>query len=170
MLHEYPLDYVIGSVHYVGDWPVDHPGYTSMFDEIGVMEAYRRYFKTVIGAARSGLFDIIGHADVVKKFGHRPEEDWSDLAERVAKAVGAAGLCVDLNTAGRDKQVGEFYPSRDLLQRFAHHGAGLVFGSDAHAPEEVGRYFEEAVKLAVECGFRSIAQFASRRRTDTAFV
>ncbi len=166
MLDEYPLDYVIGSVHYVDDWPVDHPGYTSKFDEIGVMEAYRRYFNTVIGAARSGLFDILGHADVVKKFGHRPEEDWSDLAERVAEATGAAGLCIDLNTAGRVKRVGEFYPSRDLLERFARHGAGLTLGSDAHAPEEVGRHFEEAVELAVECGFSSIARFENRRRTD----
>ena len=164
MLKTYPLDYVIGSVHCVGPWMVDHHKHVANFEKVGVERAYREYFELVIRAAQCGLFDIIGHLDVVKKFGHRPEGDWSDVAEAVARAVGAAGLCVDLNTAGLDKPVGEMYPSPDLLERCARHGAGVTIGSDAHAPREVGRYFERAVKLASDCGFKQVTQFEARRR------
>jgi len=163
MLRDYSLDYVIGSVHFVEDWPVDHPDYVDVtFGRFGVLGIYKRYFAAVLGAIRSGLFDIIGHLDVVKKFGHRPEEDWSELADEVAAAIGTAGMCVDVNTAGLDKPVAEIYPSADLLRRCAQHGAGATLGSDAHAPGEVGRYFNQAVELVRGCGFTSITQFQLR--------
>jgi len=163
MIRRYPLDYVIGSVHCVGDWMVDHPAHIDRFELHGVDRAYRDYFDMALRAIGCGLFDIIGHLDVIKKFGHRPTGKWDDLAEQVALAIGSAGLCVDVNTAGADKPVGEIYPSPDLLTRCARHGAGVTIGSDAHAPDEVGRYFDEAVDLVKRCGFTSIMQFQGRR-------
>ena len=162
----YPFDYVIGSVHFIGDWAFDHPGHTDGFDAWDRRALYERYFGLVCDAARSGLFDIVGHIDLVKKFGHRLDGDWSDLAEQVCEAIVEGGLCVEINTAGFDKPVGEQYASAAIVRRLALHSIPLTFGSDAHAPGQVGRYFGRAVALARDAGHARYAWLRRRERTS----
>ena len=161
----YPFDYVIGSVHFVGTWPFDHSRYITTFDEWDLHELYATYFGLVCEAMRTGLYDIVGHIDLIKKFGHRPDGDWSELIEQVCGAVRECDLCVEINTAGLDKPVGEQYASEGFVRAFHEHRIPIAFGSDGHAPEEVGRYFERAVALARAAGHASYACFAQRRRT-----
>ena len=81
LLRRYPFDYVIGSVHYLGAWPLDHPDHQEEYAWRDLKEVFRAYFQEVEKAARSGLFHAIGHLDLPKKFGHRlPEEAAETLA------------------------------------------------------------------------------------------
>ncbi len=155
LLRGYPFDYIIGSVHYLGAWPLDHPDHREEYGRRDLREVYRLYFKEVEAAARSGLFHAIGHLDLPKKFGHRlPEEESLALAEPALRAIAGEGLFLDVNTAGLRKPVGEVYPSLLLLQRARELGIGVILGSDAHDPEEVGAGFSEAVGLLLEAGYR----------------
>jgi len=68
-----------------------------------------------------------------------------------------------INTAGKDKSVGEFYPCKDILAACRQAGVKLTFGSDAHAPEQVGRYFDAARELALAAGYTHTMRLSPRR-------
>src|SRR5690606_36663527 len=105
---------------------------------------YDRFFALERGAAESGLFDILAHIDLIKKFGHRPRRDQSEAYAALADAIARSGVAIELSTAGLRKPVGEYYPAPALLKACCARGIPVVISSDAHAPEEVGCGFAEA--------------------------
>ena len=74
-----------------------------------------------------------------------------------------------LNTAGLRKDCREIYPSRKILQLAFNKGVPITFGSDAHAPEEVGMNFTEAIQLARTVGYKKCCQFEKRKRYSANF-
>jgi histidinol-phosphatase (PHP family) len=160
----HPWDYFIGSVHYVSDsWAIDNPNKLSEWRSRDVMEVWSTYFDWLTMAAESGLFEIIGHPDLPKKFGFRPTGDCTPMFEKFLKAAKAHNCAIDVNTAGLRKDCKEIYPSRAFLSLAFKHGVPITFGSDAHAPEEVGMNFKEALELARGVGYTSCLTFAQRR-------
>jgi len=164
LLEPYPWDYVIGSVHFIGDWNFDHEGYIHRYAEWDIDELYAKFFSLETMAARSGLFDIMAHIDLVKKFGHRAKHDLSRAYADVAAAMAEAGVTVELSTAGLRKPVGEVYPAPALLRELCSRGVPLILSSDAHRPCEVGWGFDQAAALAREAGCMSLARYEGRRR------
>ncbi|HHY86850.1 MAG TPA: histidinol-phosphatase HisJ family protein [Verrucomicrobia bacterium] len=159
----HPWDYFIGSVHYVTDtWAVDSPFQLSQWDQRDAFEVWSAYFERLTLAAASGLFQILGHADLPKKFGHRPKQDCTPLYERLIRAAAKTGCAVELNTAGLRKECREIYPSREFLLLARQHRVPITFGSDAHAADEVGRDFASAVALAREAGYTSCLTYDQR--------
>ena len=144
LLARHDWDYVIGSVHYLGAWGFDNPEFVAEYDWRALPDLYRDYYALVEGAARSGLFDSIGHLDLPKKFGHRDPD--GVYALHALDVIADAGLSLDFNTAGWRKPVAEAYPAPDLTRLAAERGIPFVLGSDAHAPAEVGFRFGEALK------------------------
>lgn len=170
-IRAYPWDYAIGSVHWLPPeepggpwWDFDNLSRAAEWDGRDVLDAYRRYFRILVEAARTGLFDFIGHADVVKACGYRPSEDISDLYDETAAAFAAAGLCAEINTAGWRKPVGEAYPAPRFLQACRRAGVPVLINSDAHAPEDVGQDFDRAILFAREAGYSEVATFSARIR------
>jgi hypothetical protein len=84
------------------------------------------------------LFEIIGHADLPKKFGHRPTKDCTPLYERFLTAAKKHNCAIELNTAGLRKDCKEIYPGRQILALAFAKGVPITFGSDAHKPR--GKY------------------------------
>ena len=161
----HPWDYFIGSVHYVTDtWDIDNPNKVSQWRGRDVVEVWTKYVERLTAAAASGLFEIIGHADLPKKFGHRPPADCAELYEPFLDAVRRADIAIELNTAGLRKECREIYPTPPLLHLAAQKGVPITFGSDAHQPEEVGADFAAAVQLARSVGYTRCCRFAQRRR------
>ncbi|MEK7316199.1 MAG: histidinol-phosphatase HisJ family protein [Candidatus Eisenbacteria bacterium] len=162
----HPWDYLIGSVHYLpGNWVVDHHDNLPDWEARDVWEIWSSYFDRLTMAAASGLFDVIGHPDLPKKFGHRPTRDCTPLYERFLDSAVRHACALDINTAGLRKPCAEIYPSREFLQLAFDRGVPITFGSDAHAPDEVGMNFGEAVQLARSVGYRESSRFARRRAT-----
>lgn len=150
----HPWDYFIGSVHYIGGgWDIDNPHRMAEWKRREVFEVWTEYFERLTQAAASGLFEIIGHADLAKKFRHLPQQDCTRLYDTFLRAAKTSGAAIEINTAGLRKDCREMYPSPYILQRAARMGVGLTFGSDAHRPEEVGADFAEALALSRRCGF-----------------
>jgi len=165
-----PWDYLIGSVHYVSDsWAIDNPHKLSEWKNRDAFEVWSVYFERLTLAAESGLFEIIGHADLPKKFGHRPARDCSPLYEKFLDAAKKTNCAIELNTAGLRKDCKEIYPSREILQLAFQKGVPITFGSDAHAPEEVGMNFPDAIQLARATGFEDCCHFVQRKQTAMKF-
>lgn len=171
LLDAHPWDYVIGSVHYLGDlsnkWGFDNPDDMSQWEVRDVEDAYCEYFELVAASARSGLFDIIGHPDLIKKFGHRPALDSRrvvEAEEAMLQAVKEADVALEVSSAGLRKPVAEVYPHGRIIARAAELGIPISFGSDAHAPGEVGHAMEDCIAMLALCGVHEIASFSSRKR------
>jgi len=156
----HPWDYFIGSVHYLGGWDIDNPQKLAEWKHHDVREVWAAYVERLIEAARTGLFDILGHIDLPKKFGHYPDPPVLPHYERCLEAVRAAGVAIELNTAGLRKDC------REILEAAFRCGVPITFGSDAHAPGEVGSAWAEALALARSVGYRTCCRFAGRRRTE----
>lgn len=160
----HPWDYLIGSVHYLSAWwAIDSPFQMSEWRTRDPFEVWSAYFDLLARAAASGLFDIIGHADLCKKFCFYPKQDCEPLYARFVAAAAGSGVAMEINTAGLRKDCRELYPGPQLLGMAVRAGVPLTFGSDAHAPEEVGLNFGEAVAAARAAGAASHARFEGRR-------
>jgi histidinol-phosphatase (PHP family) len=157
LLAPYPWDYLLGSVHFIDGLGVD--GEPRLLDEVGVEEAWRRYFDTLARAARSGLFDSLSHPDLVKIFGMRAAEfDYTEIADAIAEA----GVAIEVSTAGLRKPVGELYPHPDFLAACRERGVPVTTGSDAHSPNLVGRDFGQARELLRSAGYETVTVFERR--------
>lgn len=154
-----PWDYLIGSVHAIGDWDFDRAGQEAAFAAWDIDELYTTYFDLVARAAATGLFQIIGHLDLIKIYGYRPKRPVLELAEAALQVIARSGAAIEINTAGLFKPVGEIYPSRELLERAFNLNIPVTIGSDAHAAGEVARERARARKLLRLVGYTSLATF-----------
>jgi histidinol-phosphatase (PHP family) len=158
-----PFDLVLGSVHFIGDWGFDNPANLDRWEKSDVRAIWGQYLVLVRRMAERKWFDVVSHFDLPKKFGHRLEEsEVRELAAPALDAIAESGMAVELNTGGWRKPVKEIYPSLAVLAMIRERGIPILFGSDAHAPAEVGFGFAEAVALARQAGFTSYVRFKNR--------
>jgi histidinol-phosphatase (PHP family) len=164
LLAPYPWDYLLGSIHFIGNHGVDSE--PRLIDAVGLGEAWRRYFELLARAAGSGLFDSLSHPDVVKVFGdHVPEFDYGPVAEAIADG----GVAIEVSTAGLRKPVGELYPDPRFLAECRQRDVPVTLASDAHVPELVGRDFDQARELLRSCGYETITIFERRVSRQVPF-
>jgi len=163
ILAAFPYDYVIGSVHFINGWCFDNPEDLERWNDADVNAVYHDYYALLRKAAQSGLFNIMGHVDLVKKFGHRPQVDLTDEIIQTARVFHDCGAVVEINTAGLRKPVAEIYPSLDALKIYRREHVAITFGSDAHKPAEVGMDFDRARDLALAAGYLEYVLFDQRK-------
>ncbi|MHA1230755.1 MAG: histidinol-phosphatase HisJ [Candidatus Helarchaeota archaeon] len=162
-IKKYDFDYIIGSVHVVDDWCIDDSKNISIYEKVGIINVYEKYFSALKKAIESKIFDIIGHLDLVKKFGFRPNKNISYLIDPIIESIKKNKVCIELNTSGDRKPVNEFYPSRHILKKCFENDIAITIGSDAHKPEEVGWKFNDGLKLLREIGYTQIVKFRARK-------
>jgi histidinol-phosphatase (PHP family) len=166
----HPWDYLIGSVHYVSpEWAIDNPMQLSEWKNRDSWEVWTAYFERLTMAAESKLFDIIGHADLCKKFCFYPKQDCTPLYARFLEAARRHGVAMELNTAGLRKDCKEIYPGAVMVKMAREAGVPITFGSDAHAPTEVGLNLIEAMASARAAGFDQCLRFTKRQSTLVSF-
>ena len=160
-------DYFIGSVHYVSDtWAMDNPHRKEEWQNHDVDEIWLTYCERLTLAAESGLFEIIGHADLCKKFGYYPQRDGTAMFAGFLDAAAKSGVAIELNTGGLRRGPSEIYPSRSILAEAQRRRIPITFGSDAHAPDQVGADFSKATALAQDAGYRHCLQFTGRQKEE----
>ncbi len=164
-----PWDVVLGSVHWVaGDW-IDAPGSAGRFEREGVERLYGEYYRLLAKAAGTGLFDVLTHFDLPKKFGVRPAIPLEAEEDRAIAAARSGGCAVEVSSAGLRKPVAEMYPEPRILRKLAAAGVPVTFSSDSHAPAEVGWGYERTVEAARACGVQEFATFEKRKRRICPF-
>lgn len=162
VINQIPVDFVIGSVHFIDDWNFDTD--KSLYGKWSNDELYGKYFSLVQQAAQSGLFDIIGHLDIIKKFRVYPETNQDKLFEDTIKIIKDNNLVVELNTGGMDRPCAEFTPSPKILEMCYNHHVPVTLSSDAHRVEHIARHYESAIALLSHVGYTEIMGFSKRIR------
>jgi histidinol-phosphatase (PHP family) len=158
---------VIGSVHFLRDEAVDMEDYSVWDKTHSAEEIWRRYFETLGEAARSGLFDILAHPDLVKVWGAdrpRPEGDLRRYYELAIEGIAESGIAVEVSTAGLRKRAKELYPAPAFLEMCLEAGAPVALSSDAHRPEDIGADYDQALELLAQVGVRELSVFERRER------
>lgn len=163
ILDGYPYDYVIGSIHYVDKWGFDNPYEQDKWKEKKISDVYRSYHSSLRKGALSGMFDIMGHVDLVKKYGHRPDEDLTTVIEETARVFKESNVVIEINTSGLRKPAREIYPSLSDLKIYCSAGVPITFGSDSHAPNQVGCDYDKALDLAKSAGYKEYVLFKGRK-------
>lgn len=163
-LNQYPLDYVIASVHIIDDWLFDHPDNQSKHGEINSSTLYRTYFEKLARLFTWKGYNIIGHLDLIKIFGVRSDYDYKSLLRQGLISLRNKDCAVEVNTAGRYKPIGEIYPSTEILKWLYELDVPITISSDAHCFQDVGRDNVLALELLKKIGYRKIAVFNQRKR------
>ncbi len=163
------VDYLIGSVHFIDEWGFDNPAFIGHYEHEDIDRIWQKYFDLIEAMAKSGLFDIVGHIDLIKVFKYMPKRDILEIAMPALKAIKAADMVLEINVAGYRKPCAEPYPSPAILQAAFALEIPITFSSDAHNPEQVGLFRNEAEALARSVGYRECATFKNRKRGFVTF-
>jgi histidinol-phosphatase (PHP family) len=165
ILAQYPFDYVIGSVHSVGNVSIFNKNRwkgLSQKEHIAVKEAY---YALIRDSARSGMFQILGHIDAMK--GNYPP--FSDIPaakaiDETLEVIAESGIAIEINTSGKTKLSGGWYPSDEILERALYLGVNVTFGSDAHKPERVAEDLDAVANKLLEIGFKEWVYYKNKQK------
>jgi histidinol-phosphatase (PHP family) len=166
-LNNLDLDYRIGSVHYMGEKTVDLG--PEFYEGKNIDVLFESYFENVMAAAGSGLFDVIGHCDLIRIYGYKPSYDPEPLYRKLARVMKKNNIAYELNTNGRNRPIADFYPDHRFLKVFREEMVPVCVNSDAHMPSRVGQFFDEAYGLLRSAGYTEMAVFTGRKRIMMSF-
>jgi histidinol-phosphatase (PHP family) len=163
------VDYLIGSVHFIEEWGFDNPEFIGSYKNHDIDEIWQKYFDAIEEMANSRLFDIVAHIDLIKIFKFMPKRDVVDIAKNALLAIKEANMSIEINVAGFRKPIGEAYPSLSLLQEAKKLDIPITFASDAHKPEQVGLYSDEALNMAKSVGYEECVLYRKRKKEFVKF-
>lgn len=156
------VDYMIGSVHFINEWGFDNPEFIGGYKTRDIDEIWQIYFDAIEEMAKSGLFDIVGHLDLIKIFKFLPKKDIRLISADALKAIKKSNMTIEINAAGFRKPISEPYPSRNLLEVIYELEIPITFASDAHAIDQIGFKYDDIADMAKEIGFSKIMTFKNR--------
>jgi histidinol-phosphatase (PHP family) len=159
-----PVDYLIGSVHFLDKWGFDNPEFIGKWESRNIDDIWQEYFDAIEAMAKTGFFNIVGHLDLVKVFKYLPSKDIRIIAYNALKAIKKSKMVIELNSAGLRKPIKEIYPSPLLLEVAYELDIPITFSSDAHSIEQVGLGYEETKALAYEVGYRKAVTFEQKEQ------
>lgn len=170
LLQARDFDYVVGSVHFLRDHALDMDDHSVWSTGRSPEEIWKEYFRTLGEAARSGLFDILAHPDLVKIWGPAhpdrpfPQGDLRRYYELAIDGIAESGIAVEVSTAGLRKRAQEIYPAPAFLRMCLEAGAPVALSSDAHRPEDVGADYDRALELLDRLAVGELCVFDRRER------
>ena len=160
------VDYLIGSVHFLKNkndmWGFDNPEFIGVYKSKDIDTIWAEYFEAISAMAKTQLFDIVGHLDLIKVFKFLPKKDIRIIARDTLKQIKDSNMVLEINPAGLRKPINETYPSKQLLELVSEMGIKITFGSDAHNVEQIGFKYNDVVDLAKEIGFKECVSFENR--------
>jgi histidinol-phosphatase (PHP family) len=164
------LDYTFGSCHILmgrlGAWCIDDPSFIDLYNNYKIDWIYEKYYEKLNHMVDTGLFDVVSHFDLPKKFKKFPKnrELIHDKALRVLETIKEKNLVVEINTGGYRREVKEQYPSLELIEEIYKLDIPILLGSDAHLLSEVGYMFEETLKKLRNIGFTQLVRLTKRKK------
>ena len=160
------VDYLIGSVHFLRNksdmWGFDNPEFIGVYKSKDIDTIWVEYFDAIKAMAKTGLFDIVGHFDLIKVFKFLPKKDIRLIAKDALLEIKKSNMVLEINPAGLRKPINETYPSKQLLELAFELQIDITFGSDAHSVEQVGFMYDKALLLAKEVGYEKCISFENR--------
>ncbi|MGA3676310.1 histidinol phosphate phosphatase domain-containing protein [Lysinibacillus agricola] len=170
LLAAYQWDYVIGSVHFVEGWGFDNPQTQYIFegmDTATLQQNYTRFFATVEKMILSNMFDFVAHLDNFKVFDYQVKDTvfLDSWYERIAKALITTQTATEINAGLYYRYpVKEMCPGPRFLQVLIDHGVAFTISSDAHFPDDLGKYTFVNAELLKSFGVQTIVGFEQRKK------
>ncbi|MFP4331755.1 MAG: histidinol-phosphatase [Campylobacterales bacterium] len=164
ILKDRDIDYLIGSVHFLKGWGVDHPDSIFDYKSKNIDTIWEEYLGAIGEMADTGYFDIVGHMDLVKIFNFYPQKDIRLPLQATLKKIKKANMTIEINASGLRKPVSEQYPSLDILREANSFDIPITFSSDAHDPCHIGEGRDVCERLALEAGYDKYVCFKKRDR------
>lgn len=158
------LDYLIGSVHFLEDWGFDNPEFIGKWQKVGVFSTWDKYLSSLQSMAKTGYFQIVGHFDLPKLFGHVMPYSLNEKMEETLCIIKDMDMVLEVNAAGLRKNIKEQYPSFDILKKARKIGLDITMGSDAHDINQVGFGYETCIKILKDIGFNKLAIFRKKQK------
>lgn len=162
-LVEEPLDYLIGSVHFLDDWGFDNPEFIGEYKKRDMLDCWREYLQSLLQMVSSGFFQIVGHLDLLKVFNHQPPEVLNNQIGEVLEAIKQSNMALEINASGLRKPIAEQYPSKKILSMAFEQGVMITFGSDSHSVNHIGYGYELCKKYAQEVGYKQVVVFRKKQ-------
>jgi len=156
------VDYLIGSVHFIDKWGFDNPEFIGQYKNKNIDKIWEEYFEAIEAMAKSNLFNIVGHIDLIKVFNFLPKKDIKLIAQKAIKAIKKANMTVEINAAGLRKPVKELYPSSDIMELVAQYDIPITFASDAHKVEQIGFKKDKLYQYAKSFGYSTCNTFIKK--------
>jgi len=163
------VDYLIGSVHFLEGWGFDNPEFIGKWKEQDIDEIWQKYFDTIEAMAKSKLFDIVGHFDLIKVFKFMPKGDILKMAKNALIAIKESQMVLELNVSGYRKKIAQPYPSQSLLEAAFALDIPITFSSDAHSPDQVAMFNDAITTLAKSVGYKECVYFKNREMNFIQF-
>ena len=165
ILDAYNFDYIIGSVHFLHGWAYDSSEIKSEWNHHDLHEIYEWYTQEVEKLAAAKLYDVLGHPFNIRLFKNIPDFDVTEYLERVAKALKAANMAIDVNTGTRYRYpIEEISPYPEFMKIAAKYELPIIISSDAHKPEDCGSFCDEAIDYVKSFGYSKMLTFKDRQR------
>jgi len=164
-----PFDYLIGSVHFLDTWGFDNPTFIGEYAKRNIGQCWDEYLDSITAMAQSGLFQIVGHLDLLKIFGHTLPASALPKLDRALESIADNHLVIELNAAGWRKPINECYPSEMILQKAFARGIEITFGSDSHTLEHIGFRYETLCALAKKVGYTQAVYFKQKEAIRVEF-
>ena len=165
ILDAWNFDYRIGSVHFINGWGYDASKLVDEWKNHNLRDIWEEYTAQVEHLAASGNYDILGHPFNIRLFKFFPDFDVTNYLERVAAALQKADMAVDVNTGTLYRYpVKEISPYADFMKVAAAYKLPVTINSDAHQPEDCGKFFDVASDYVRSFGYKKIARFDKRAR------
>lgn len=151
ILSGFDWDFVTGSVHFIDGWGFDHRSNIHIWETKNIDEVYKNYYIEMIALVKSGLFTNLAHPDSIKCFSYYSQSDLLRVYEELAGAIRDMKMSVEFNNGlyinyGHE----ELGTNRQLLKILKDNNVEIVTASDAHRPEDVGKFILEARKIISE--------------------
>lgn len=157
------VDYLVGSVHFLNNWGFDNEEFIGIYKNININDAWIEYLESISNMAQSGLFDIVGHFDLFKIFNNPPNKSLKNNIIKTLESIKDNNMVLEINSAGFRKNIGEMYPSKEILELVFMLDIPITFSSDAHNPNQVGFKRDECKAIAKDIGFKKVASFKDRK-------
>ena len=163
LLDSYPFDYVLGALHFLGDWHFTSKQGLPRYEREDPAEAFPEYFELLKSMIETGLFDVVAHPDALRRGAFQPVRSMEKEHREIAGLLARRGMAIEVNTAGIRRGLGSVYPDPGLLAACVAEEVPVTIGSDAHSPADVGRDYAAAFRLLAGLGVSTVATYEKRR-------
>jgi histidinol-phosphatase (PHP family) len=166
---ETDFDMIIGSVHLI-----DHKAITikseaeEIYSKYGLDGFVGKYYELLLNCIKSGLFDIIGHMDIYRRYGMAAygktmRNRWENHIDSIADAMKQNNIGFEINTSWLRRGHDEPMPESSLVDALVSRGIRIVtIGSDSHELAEVGSFYSDALQILQKAGIDSPCTFRKR--------
>lgn len=158
-----PLDYLIGSIHFLDDWGFDNPEFIGEYKKRDMLECWKEYLASLKQMITTGLFQIVGHMDLLKVFNHQPPKILENQIQEVLEEIKKQNMALEINASGLRKPVKEQYPSERIIAMAFEQKVPIAFGSDAHSVEHVGFGYKQVIEIAKNIGYKEAVFFRKKQ-------